>query len=445
MEKLGIPTVTIATSEFIGLARTSMESFGAADMAFVVVPHPIGMIPAEEVKAKAEAAFPEILKAATEWKPERTTLPGVGQPPYPAEVVKFTGTYADVNEFFFKNGWSLGLPIVPPTRELVDEMLKGTSHSPDEVVWEAVPPRMGVLTVELVAANGVMAGCKPEHMPLLLAVVEAMSTPPKGGMEWRAQTTTTYPTAPVIMVSGPIVKELGIGYRTGAMGPEYPVNQCIGHFVNLIGDVVGGSVPPDADKSTHGWVGNIVATVFGENADENPWKQTYAEEKGFAPTDNVVTFFAGPPPVVQNDHASVAPKDLAEVMAYTMNSVGVTRCFEDGGMWVLSPEHAATLAREGWSKDDIRKFLWETARAPFWAMPPMVDGVCSITSCCPENFPKEFLAQVGEVTPDTMIPICKSPDCIEIVVAGGPGKQSQWFPFVFSPVPPISVKVDPWR
>jgi len=415
-----------------------MESFGAADMSFVIVPHPLGMIPRDQVRAKADAAFPEILKAATQWKPERTKIPGMGASPYPLEVVKFKGTIRDVTKMFYDKRWSIGLPFIPPTKEAVQAMLKGTSHKPNEIVWEAIPPRNGVVTVELVAANGVMAGCKPEHMPLLLAVVEAMKTIPPAGREWRAATTTTYPTAPLIIVSGPIVKELGIGYGTGVFGPEMPVNLSVGYFINLLGDVAGGSRPPGGDMTTQGWPGNTIAMVAGENVDENPWRQSFAEEKGFKATDNVVTFACGPPPINQNDHASVDPKDLAEVMAYTMNAVGASRCFGDGGIWLLGPEHAATLADGGWSKKDVKEFLWKTARSPFWAMPPMVEGKCVTSSCCP---PAEF----GPVTPDTMIPVSKRPDQIELIVVGGPGKQSMYWTYGFGPVPPTMVKIDRWK
>ena len=415
-----------------------MESFGAADMAFVVVPHPIGMIPEDEVIAKVDAAFPDILKAATQWKPERTKLPGLGMPAYPLEVINFKGTYQDVNKMFFEKKWSLGLPIVPPTKEAVQAMLKGTSHKPDEVVWDAIPPRMGVATVELVAANGVMAGCKPEHMPLLLAIVEAMKDSKTG---WRSATTTTYPTAPLVIVSGPIVKELGIANGLGAMGPEMPVNLCIGYFVNLIGDVAGGSWPPGGDMTTQAWVGNTIATVAGENVEGNPWHESLAVEKGFKPTDNVVFLHGGPAPIVENDHASVDPKDLAEVMAYTMNAVGASRCFGGGGIWMLGPEHAATLASQGWSKKDVKEFLWKTARAPFWAMPPLAAGECATTTCCPDQFPEDF----GPVTPDTMIPAVRSPDRIEIIVVGGAGKQGMYWPISFGPSPLIMVKVDPWK
>lgn len=418
-----------------------MESFGAPDQAFVVVPHPLGMIPKDEVRAKADKAFPEIVKAATSWKQTRMTIPGAGKAPYPLDVIKFKGTYADLNKMFFEKKLSLGLPVVPPTREAVARMLKGTSHKPGEVIWDSMPPRNGIVTTELVAATGVMAGCKPETMPLLLAIVDGLKSPSANpiGFVWRAQTTTTHPTAPLIMVNGPIVKQLGISNGTGAMGPEQPVNLCLGYFINLLGDVAGGSRPPDADKSTQGWVGNTIATVLAENEDLNPWKQSFAVERGFKPTDNVLTLAGGGPPISQNDHASVEPQDLAEVMAHTMNAVGSNRCFLNGGVWLVGPEHAATLARKGWTKKDVKEFLWKNARAPLKVMPPKVDGKCSITSCCP---PKEF----GEVTPDTLIPVCHKADQIDIVVVGGPGKQSQWWSYgEFSHIPPTMINIDKWK
>ena len=130
-------------------------SRGAADVCFVAVPHPMGMIPLDEIRKKAEDAFPAILKAATEWKPVGKLQPM--KAPYPAERIKLTGTSDDVNKLFLEKGWSLGLPFVPPTTDRVAEMLKGTTRKPDEVIAE-IPPRNGVLTVELLAANAVMAG-----------------------------------------------------------------------------------------------------------------------------------------------------------------------------------------------------------------------------------------------------------------------------------------------
>lgn len=371
----------------------------------------MGMIKLDEIRAKADAAFSDILKVATEWKQTVFEIPGVGAAAYPLERFKFTGTVEDVNKMFFERGWSLGLPIIPPTPELVEAMLKGTSRKPDEVLW-LVPQRQGVLTVELIAVHAVMAGCKPEHMPLLIASIEGFKE-----IDWAGATATTHPNAPVVIVNGPIVKELDIGYDQGAAGPGYPASLSIGYAINLIGDVVGGSVPGVMDMTTLGWQGNTIATVIGENEDRSPW-DPYHVENGYQETDNVVTVFLGGPPLNINDHDSVAGEDLLDVIAHSMSYAGQnTRCFSDRPAFLLvSYEHAATLAEDGWTKDEIREFLWQNARPPFKALPPKASDI------------KKIKEELGEVTPDTPIPNWDKPERIQIVVAGGAGKHSQYFP-----------------
>ena len=232
---MGVPTVTIVTDQFVTLARGTQKSQGLTDMCFVTVPHPIGMLPKEQVDAKVDAAFGDIVKAATQWQPVKEKE-AAQESPYPAKTFKFTGTYADVNKLFAKRKWSLSLPIIPPTVDRVREMLKGTKHAPSEVLW-VVPPRQGMLTVELVAVLGVMAGAQPEHMPLLLATIDAMKAPEAA---WRGTSTTTAPTSPLIVISGPIVEKLKLNAGTGTAGGENPVTNALGYFVNLVGDVVGG-------------------------------------------------------------------------------------------------------------------------------------------------------------------------------------------------------------
>ncbi len=432
MEKLGIPTVTIATNAFHSLARSTMESIGLPDMAFVEVPHPMGMVSLEDIRAKADQSFPEILKKASQWRPSRTEIPGLGKPPYPAERIKFKGTYDSLNKMFYEKKWSLGLPIIPPTPEAVAAMLRGTTRQPDEVVW-VVPPRMGQLTVELVAALGVMAGCKPEHMPLLLAIVKALSHP---HYDWRGSTTTTAPTSPVIIINGPIIQELGIAYSTGVLGGQQPANVAIGYFVNLVGDIVGGSISPDPDKSTQGSRGDLVALVLGENEKQNPWKESYAVEHGFKPTDNVVTAFSAYLGTNNTDHSSVKGQDLLNTLSYGAAAVacGITSCLtqydkpyavENKVKFVflfLGPEHADTIYKEFPTKRSVQEYIVKNAVAPYWSYAPDL--------CKP---PKDF----GPYTQDTLIPRFTRPEQIHIVVSGGPGKQSQiWppFPTVFRPV-----------
>lgn len=434
-EKLGIPTVTVATEPFMGDAKASALGVGVNDMAFVVVPHPMGGIPREDIRKKADLAFDEILKTATQWKPKAVSA-AVFKKAYPAERFKFKGTYADLNKRFFEKGWAPGLPIVPPTPELVAKMLKGTSHLPSEVVWE-VPPRGGILTVEMVAVHAVMAGCKPEYMPLLLAIIEGLKS---DKMSWRSATTTTHPNGLFVIVNGPIVKELGIAYDTGAAGGWYLPNVSIGYAINLIGDVVGGSKPPDSDKSTLGWPGNIIATVVGENEDANPWEPFHVE-KGFKKTDNVVTVYVGGLPVHWQDHSSSDMNRVLKVVADTVNYAGQngsayrTQGQGSGGdvFLVLNPEFATLLKQQGWTKDSIRKYLFENGRHPI--SDRQVDY---------KKWAEKFLKR--ELGKDELVPAAGTPDQIQIVVVGGQGKQGQYWPTCpGGPEHTILMKIDKWK
>ena len=380
---MGVPTVTIATDQFLTLARGTKKSQGLTDMCFVTVPHPIGMLPKEQVDAKVDAAFGDIVKAATQWQPVKEKE-AAQESPYPAKTFKFTGTYADVNKLFAKRKWSLSLPIIPPTVDRVREMLKGTKHAPSEVLW-VVPPRQGMLTVELVAVLGVMAGAQPEHMPLLLATIDAMKAPEAA---WRGTSTTTAPTSPLIVISGPIVEKLKLNAGTGTAGGENPVTNALGYFVNLVGDVVGGSVPPNFDKSTQGSSFDLVANVICENAKETPWDKTFAEEQGFTRDDSVVTISTSYLANANIDHDSVASEDLLNTFSAGIagSASGIASCLtvtvpdekspynKPLSAWsnsvsyavlVISPEHAATMYRDMKSKDAIRDYLVKNTVLPY--------------------------------------------------------------------------------
>ncbi len=414
-----------------------MESIGLADMAFVEVSHPMGMVPLPEIQTKAEQSIDPIVRMATEWEPSPAAGRDKGDGAYPAERITVRGDYKNVNALFYERGWSLGLPIIPPTARAVETMLKGTSCQPKEVVW-IVPPRMGQLTIELVAALGVMAGCQPEHMPLLLAIVKTLSHP---DYDWLGSTTTTGASAPVIIVNGPILEELGIAYATGVLGGQQAVNIALGYFVNLVGDIVGGSVPPDVDKSTHGSRGDLVALVFGENEKTNPWKQSYAVEQGFKPSDNVVTAFSAYPGTNNTDHSSTSGQELLNTISIGAAAVacGITSCltrydqpFSADNLvkyvfLFLGPEHAETVARDFSTKQAVKEYVIKKAALPLWAYAP---HLC--------NPPEEF----GPYTVDTPIPRFRQPESIHIVVTGGPGKQSQiWAPFPTC-LHPVSVLIE---
>ena len=407
--------MTIGTSEFISLAKDTALSQGVADMSFVIVPHPMGMIPLPEIRKKAEDAFPEILKSATQWK-AAAKLPAM-KPPYPAERFKFKGTVQDVIKLFFEKGWSMGLPIIPPIPERTEEMLKGTKREPDEVIG-IVPPRMGVLTVEMVAVHAAMAHCKPEYMPVLIASLEALLTPEAN---WRGAGTTTGTTAILCIVNGPVVKEIGLAYGQGAAGKGHHANATIGYALNSITYAIGGSKPPSPDKGTLGAASDFVGWVFGENEDALPkgWN-SYHVDRGFKRTDNVVTVMAVYPPVDNIDHWSITPEEHVNWWAHL-----VTPMINMGGPCYpnvlgqpniigMGPEHAQTVAGAGWTKSRFAKAFWEQARIP--------------VSAWPKGCTTELLEEkLGPVTPDTLIPITSSPDLFQIVIAGGAGKHSHYF------------------
>ena len=413
-------------------------------MCFVTVPHPLGMISKEEVNAKVDAAFDDIVKAATAWTPSKEKQDAQVKP-YPAKRFKFSGTYADVNDMFQKRKWSLSLPIVPPTVDKVAAMLKGTKRNPAEVLW-VVPPRQGMLTVELVAALGVMAGAKPEHMPLLIATVEAMADPVAA---WRGPTTTTAATVPVFFISGPIIEKLKLNPGTGTAGGENPVTNALGYFVNLVGDVVGGSVPQNFDKSTQGSSFDLVANVICENAKETPWDKTFAEEQGFTRDDSVVTISTSYLANANIDHDSVASEDLLNTFSAGIagSASGIASCLtvtvpdekspynKPLSAWsnsvsyavlVISPEHAATMYRDMKSKDAIRDYLVKNTVLPY--------KFYTKATCVP---PEAF----GPYDANTLIPRFTQRESIKMIVSGGPGKQSQfWVPFP-QVLKPVSAKI----
>ena len=402
------------------------------------------MISKEEVHAKIDAAFNQIVDACIKWQPAPPKADAQAEP-YPAKTIKFKGTYADVNKMFQKRRWSLSLPIVPPTVEKVQAMLRGTKREPSEVVW-VVPPRNGMLTVELVATLGVMAGAQPEHMPLLLATVEAMKQPEAA---WRGTSTTTAATCPLIIISGPIVKQLKLNAGTGTAGGENPVTNALGYFVNLVGDVVGGSVPPSFDKSTHGTSFDLVANVICENFEATPWKESFAEEQGFTRSDSIVTISTSYPPNANIDHNSTTSTELLDTFAAGIagTASGVTSCLtihrrdpqspydralsqtNNGvtyALIIVGPEHAKTMLQDMKTKDVIRDYLVRNIGLPY--------RYYAKGKCQP---PREF----GEYNADTFIPRFTQKESIKLVVSGGPGKQSQlWVPFpqVWRPV---SVKI----
>jgi len=385
-------------------------------MSLVVFPHPMGMIPLENIRKMTTDGFPAILKAATDWTP-KAELPNP-KSEYPAERLTINGTAREISRMFFEQGWSMGLPIIPPTCDRVSEMLKGTSRKPDEIIG-VVPPRMGVLTVELAAVHAAMADCDPVYMPVVIAAMEALLTPESN---WRAAGTTTGTTAVLTLVNGPIVEEIGLACRQGAAGKGHHANAAIGYAINSIIYTVGGSKPPAIDKGTLSAPSDFTGWIFGENEKALPdgWNP-YHVDRGFQKSDSVVTVMATYPPVENIDHWS---SDTAEQMSWwahllspLMNVGGPCATMTLGQPIIigLSPEHAQMMAAAGWTKSTFARALWEQVRIPLSAWP----------KGCASTILEQKLGQ--KLTAESMIPLTLSPELLEVVLAGGSGKHSHYF------------------
>jgi hypothetical protein len=415
IERLGIPAVTLITSPFMETACTIPLSEGFSDGCFVEIPPPIGMLQASAVRKKAEEAIDDLMRALTQWSP--STVHTSDKKAYPADVIEFTGSMYDLNNHFMRKKWSVGLPVIPPTPELVANMLSGTRRRPEEIVGR-VPPRMGVLTVQLVAVYAAMAGCRPEYMPVLISAIEGFLTPEAN---LRLALSGTGTSQLVVIVSGPVVEELGVACGQGAAGKGNHANGSIGYAINLIAYSMGGSQPPAMDRSTLGSPADYVCWVFGENEKALPasWK-TFSEEIGFQRSDSVVTVMASYPPIENMDHWSASCEEHVRWWGsivsplHNMGGPTVPLIIKQNPIIALGPEHANLIASENWSKDDFRKAFWENTRIQFSIWP----------SACKSESLHEML---GPVTSDSMIPVTINPDQLFIVIAGGEGKQSHYF------------------
>ena len=265
---------------------------------------------------------------------------------------------ADIEEavrFFYSQGLTDGLPIIPPTEERVRRMLSGTSRNPDEMLGQ-MPPDCADVTVEKVAINGVMAGCLPQYMPVLIAAVEATLAT----SNLHTQIATTYPSSFLTVVNGPVRKELEINCGHGAFGPGAQSNATIGRALRLVIRNVGGAIPGVVAMTTQGGPQQYPYCI-GENEEENPW-EPYHVEQGFDPQASTVTVFVGEGPHNINDVEGTNAEHILTIAADTMVTLGMNQVsWPTGAFLALCPEHAATIANQGWTKEDVKKFLFMTA------------------------------------------------------------------------------------
>jgi hypothetical protein len=312
---------------------------------------------------------------------------------------------SDDIEAWFERGVTDGLPVVPPTRARVEAMLAAVRRDRGELVAQ-VPPNLGRATVERIAVNAVMAGCRPEYFPLVLAVVDAACDPV---FNLHGQSGTTNAASPLIIVNGPVRQALGLNCAAGVFGPGYRANATIGRALRLIMINLGGTRAGQISMSTMGHPGRYTYCI-GEHEEASPWEPLHVE-RGFGRTESTVTLFSGEGPLMINDHLSRSAPQLVASLGWSAAGLWNHKSFPLYGhtLWVIGPEHARTLGEERWSKQDVRQYLFETVRRPAGDLAPGPDG-----------------AETGRLreglsgpSPGERIPKFPSPEEIMIVVAGG--------------------------
>lgn len=307
-----------------------------------------------------------------------------------------------VYELFLERGWGDGLPIVPPTEERIHRMLSGTRRSPDQVV-AALPPAGGEATVEKIAVNCVMAGCRPDYLPVVNAAIEAMADP---RFNLYGVQTTTNPVTPAIIVNGPIRQALGLNSSYNCLGQGNRANATIGRAVRLVLTNVGGASPGVLDKATQGQPAKYTF-CFAENEEESPW-ESLSVEQGLAPGTSAVTAVGAGGTIDINDPYCKTADGLLDLMAGSITPLGCGNMMHvgHGPLLILCPEHAHLLAGQGYSKAEVKRGLYERAAVPL------------------SRFPREVVEgriRREQLSPDAILHPAPSPEEFILVVAGGAG------------------------
>ena len=317
-----------------------------------------------------------------------------------------------ISDYFHAHGYTDGLPIIPPTEARILRMLAGTTRKPGESLG-LMPPAVQHVTIEKIAINAVMAGCKPAYMPVLIAAVELMLV-----RDWALDSmqSTTNPLTPMLIINGPIRQRIGLNCGIGVMGPGWQANATIGRAIRLMMLNIGGATPGDVDKCTQGFVGKY-GLCIGENEEESPW-HPYHVQHGFNASDNVVTVIGVNASTNIHD-SSDRWEDLLMTLTASLISPGTANVADPMSTPViaLNPLHAQILASAGFTAQSLQEHIFQNCRLP-------ADGLSVRRSVLRRGEHGDELYFV-----DGTIPFANWAKNIKIVVTGGiTGGQSCYLP-----------------
>lgn len=442
-EKAGVPTVSIITSGFLGQAQAVAQALGIPNLPLAEYPGVVTTDSKEELKQKVtDILINNIVKALTGPVAE-AARPRDHQP---GDIV-FEGTLDEVQEFFTRRMWTDGLPIIPPTLDRVEKFLKFTKRPPHDVIGTLLPENREA-TIWNTAVNGVMSGCRPEYMPVLAAAVEAIADP-----EFRIQDAGSTPGwEPLIILNGPIIKDLNFNYEAGVMRVGRQANTSIGRFLRLyMRNVAGLRIPPmSTDKAT---IGDTFNMVLPENEDvvaELGW-EPFSVSRGFKHGENIVTVqsvvYASAPIASggekARDHLDTFVEVIGGAMApWTHMAVNWGKFYP---LLVISPSVARAIARDGLTKENIKQYLYNNTKVSAKSMERLAwqGGITTFDMrkmVEEKQIPKEYYESND---PERMVPVFLKPEWIGVVISGDPGRnRSRGYVQNHEQGPPVSRRIE---
>ncbi len=429
LEKMGRPAVAIVSGRFESDAVASSRAFGMPDLQWVVVPRIYRNLEPELSQSQTEDAIDDLVGALTASIDARS-------PSVDTETThRFEGddrhdAILRMNDAFIRDDWGDGLFLHPPTQEAVEAMMKGTNLPPDHVVCD-MPPGFGLATVEKIAVNAVMAGAKPEHLPVVIAGVKALSK--IGGQGGKSLLMSTSPQAPLLIVNGPITREVGLNPRS-ALGPgrDNQVNTLIGRAFALCFRNIGYWYPNQMDMDTIGTSRKFIQCI-AENEEMSPWEPFHVDQ-GFSKDESTVSLFITDGELDVQDQGNHTAEGLLRNLAYGCTFGTRSLQGEKGGVQrliLMPPDVARPVGSQGFSKQGAKEFIHEHARGSFGQMI--------------EYMPLEGEARVSEhwkwleqLTPqqrmEITINVMDSPEDCSIIVVGADRAKTAVFPSGPSPV-----------
>lgn len=439
LERIGVPAVGYTAAIFTEDARFSTKTFGVPEAVPVIVPECFSNKTPAEIGEMVDAAMPAVIEGLTrnrslfEAPPAFEHIVLEAAPSIRIDGADLMEAFDRMQTLFVRNGWSDGLPLVPPTRRKVDAMIAAGGRDAEEVVGDFAPGQ-GIGTIEKIAANAVMAGCKPETMPIVLAMMDCILEPSIGLRTWAM---STGPQAPVVLVSGPMADEIGMNHGICALGPGSisQVNVSIGRALRLIMMNVGLSYPGVTDMDTIGTPMKFSCCV-AENESRTPW-QPWRVQQGFAADDTTVTVNVPYGMTEFFDFKNSEPERIID----TWSTLTSQMCGSPAmGAWLIkksaplsagypfhgtysnlllmAPDHANVFGRAGWTPRRIAEAIHRRTKLEFRQIMANKE-YDAFRQAHPDLL---WLLDA----PETLVTVNPSPDCFEFFVVGASAGRSQF-------------------